>query len=160
MNKKLSVFPGVSFNYTQPAEDAVDEAETGLKSALAVKVFGPDLQVLEAKGRAIERVLHGVRGIEPDHGRGGAGPAQSHGQIDRDQDRALRNQRGRRERTDRGRGRRRRGDIRWCRARSPSTWSCGCEPQFRETPEQIGNDPGRRARRAADPAPRARRHSA
>jgi heavy metal efflux system protein len=63
MNRKLSVFPGVSFNYTQPAEDAVDEAETGLKSALAVKVFGPDLQVLESKGRAIERVLHGVRGM-------------------------------------------------------------------------------------------------
>jgi cobalt-zinc-cadmium resistance protein CzcA len=63
MNRKLSVFPGVSFNYTQPAEDAVDEAETGLKSALAVKVFGPDLQVLEAKGRAIERVLHRVPGM-------------------------------------------------------------------------------------------------
>jgi cobalt-zinc-cadmium resistance protein CzcA len=63
MNQKLSVYPGVSFNYTQPAEDAVDEAETGLKSALAVKVFGPDLQVLEAKGRAIERVLHHVRGM-------------------------------------------------------------------------------------------------
>jgi heavy metal efflux system protein len=63
MNQALSVFPGVSFNYTQPAEDAVDEAETGLKSALAVKVFGPDLQVLEAKGRAIERVLHRVRGM-------------------------------------------------------------------------------------------------
>jgi heavy metal efflux system protein len=63
MNQKLSAFPGVSFNYTQPAEDAVDEAETGLKSALAVKVFGPDLQVLEAKGRAIERVLHHVRGM-------------------------------------------------------------------------------------------------
>ncbi len=63
MNQKLSAFPGVSFNYTQPAEDAVDEAETGLKSALAVKVFGPDLQVLEAKARAIERVLHRVRGM-------------------------------------------------------------------------------------------------
>ena len=35
MNEKLSVFPGITFNYTQPAEDAVDEAETGLKSALA-----------------------------------------------------------------------------------------------------------------------------
>jgi cobalt-zinc-cadmium resistance protein CzcA len=39
--KKLTSFPGVIFNYTQPAEDAVDEALTGLKSALAVKVFGP-----------------------------------------------------------------------------------------------------------------------
>jgi cobalt-zinc-cadmium resistance protein CzcA len=63
MNRKLSVFPGVSFNYTQPAEDAVDEAETGLKSALAVKVFGPDLQVLEAKARAIEQVLHRIPGM-------------------------------------------------------------------------------------------------
>ncbi len=37
---KLQAFPGIIFNYTQPAEDAVDEAETGLKSALAVKIFG------------------------------------------------------------------------------------------------------------------------
>ncbi len=40
IQKKLAAFPGVIFNYTQPAEDAVDEAETGLKSALAVKIFG------------------------------------------------------------------------------------------------------------------------
>jgi cobalt-zinc-cadmium resistance protein CzcA len=63
MNGKLSRFPGVSFNYTQPAEDAVDEAETGLKSSLAVKIFGPDLATLEAKGHAIADVLNGVRGI-------------------------------------------------------------------------------------------------
>jgi len=64
INEKLSRFPGVTFNYTQPAEDAVDEAETGLKSALAVKVFGPDLTVLETKGHAIEQVIEGVRGID------------------------------------------------------------------------------------------------
>jgi cobalt-zinc-cadmium resistance protein CzcA len=63
MNSKLSQFPGVIFNYTQPAEDAVDEAETGLKSALAVKVFGSDLGVLQQKGRQIKKVLEGVRGI-------------------------------------------------------------------------------------------------
>ena len=45
------------FNYTQPAEDAVDEALTGLKSALAVKIFGPDLNVLESKALEIKRVL-------------------------------------------------------------------------------------------------------
>ncbi len=61
--RKLAVFPGITFNYTQPAEDAVDEAETGLKSALAVKVFGPDLQVLESKGRAIAKIIEAVRGI-------------------------------------------------------------------------------------------------
>jgi len=63
INDKLQTFPGISFNYTQPAEDAVDEAETGLKSALAVKVFGPDLNTLEAKGKAIKAVLEHVRGI-------------------------------------------------------------------------------------------------
>jgi heavy metal efflux system protein len=63
INAKLQGFPGITFNYTQPAEDAVDEAETGLKSALAVKVFGSDLGTLEAKGKAIKAVLEHVRGI-------------------------------------------------------------------------------------------------
>ena len=63
INDKLQSFPGITFNYTQPAEDAVDEAETGLKSALAVKIFGSDLNVLEAKGKAIKQVLEHVRGI-------------------------------------------------------------------------------------------------
>ena len=64
INRKLVGFPGVTFNYTQPAEDAVDEAETGLKSALDVKIFGPDLNVLEQKGSEIKRVLSGVDGIK------------------------------------------------------------------------------------------------
>jgi cobalt-zinc-cadmium resistance protein CzcA len=63
IDRKLKAFPGIIFNYTQPAEDAVDEAETGLKSALDVKVFGPDLQVLEDRGLAIKHVLEKVRGI-------------------------------------------------------------------------------------------------
>jgi heavy metal efflux system protein len=63
INKKLDAFPGINFNYTQPAEDAVDEAETGLKSALAVKVFGSNLDTLQQKGKAIKQVLERVRGI-------------------------------------------------------------------------------------------------
>jgi cobalt-zinc-cadmium resistance protein CzcA len=63
IDRKLEGFPGVIFNYTQPAQDAVDEAETGLKSALAVKVFGADLNTLQQKGKAIKKVLAGVRGI-------------------------------------------------------------------------------------------------
>jgi heavy metal efflux system protein len=63
INQKLAAFPGITFNYTQPAEDAVDEAETGLKSALAVKVFGADLQTLQQKGKAIKQILERVRGI-------------------------------------------------------------------------------------------------
>ncbi|HEY4588416.1 MAG TPA: efflux RND transporter permease subunit, partial [Thermoanaerobaculia bacterium] len=63
IGKKLAAFPGIIFNYTQPAEDAVDEAETGLKSALAVKVFGSDLNVLERKAQEVQDVLAKVRGI-------------------------------------------------------------------------------------------------
>jgi cobalt-zinc-cadmium resistance protein CzcA len=63
INHKLQSFPGINFNYTQPAEDAVDEAETGLKSALAVKVFGSNLETLQQKGKGIKKVLEGVRGI-------------------------------------------------------------------------------------------------
>ncbi len=63
INQKLQQFPGIIFNYTQPAEDAVDEAESGLKSALAVKVFGSDLNTLEQKGKAIKQILENVRGI-------------------------------------------------------------------------------------------------
>jgi cobalt-zinc-cadmium resistance protein CzcA len=63
INKKLESFPGITFNYTQPAEDAVDEAETGLKSALAVKVFGSNLDTLQQKGKAIKQILERVRGI-------------------------------------------------------------------------------------------------
>jgi cobalt-zinc-cadmium resistance protein CzcA len=63
INRKLATFPGITFNYTQPAEDAVDEAETGLKSALAVKVFGSDLETLQKKGKSIKRLLEQVRGI-------------------------------------------------------------------------------------------------
>jgi cobalt-zinc-cadmium resistance protein CzcA len=64
INAKLQQFPGIIFNYTQPAEDAVDEAESGLKSALAVKVFGSDLDVLEQKGKAIKKIMEQVRGIK------------------------------------------------------------------------------------------------
>lgn len=61
--EKLKVFPGVIFNYTQPAEDAVDEALTGLKSALAVKVYGPDLNVLQQNALEIKRRLSHVPGF-------------------------------------------------------------------------------------------------
>ncbi len=63
IHKKLAAFPGVIFNYTQPAEDAVDEAETGLKSSLAVKIFGGDLGVLEEKARQVRRAMSQVPGI-------------------------------------------------------------------------------------------------
>jgi cobalt-zinc-cadmium resistance protein CzcA len=64
IQRKLDSYPGVIFNYTQPAEDAVDEALTGLKSALAVKVFGPDLDVLEKQAVEIRNVLDRTEGFK------------------------------------------------------------------------------------------------
>ena len=64
VQKKLSVFPGITFNYTQPAEDAVDEALTGLKASLDVKIFGTDLSILEEKARDIKSTIERVPGIE------------------------------------------------------------------------------------------------
>jgi cobalt-zinc-cadmium resistance protein CzcA len=63
VQKKLAAFPGVIFNYTQPAEDAVDEAETGLKSALAVKIFGQNLATLEDKATQVRNILNKIPGI-------------------------------------------------------------------------------------------------
>ena len=63
LEKKLEAYPGVIFNFTQPAEDAVDEALTGLKSALAVKIFGPDLEVLEKKAVEIKNILDKTPGF-------------------------------------------------------------------------------------------------
>jgi cobalt-zinc-cadmium resistance protein CzcA len=63
IQKKLAPFPGIIFNYTQPAEDAVDEAETGLKSALAVKIFGEDLQVLDDRAARVKSILQKIPGI-------------------------------------------------------------------------------------------------
>jgi len=63
IQKQLDAFPGVIFNFTQPAEDAVDEALTGLKSALAVKIYGPDLNVLQNSALEIKRRLSQVPGF-------------------------------------------------------------------------------------------------
>ncbi|MGE5813688.1 MAG: efflux RND transporter permease subunit, partial [Acidobacteriota bacterium] len=63
IQKKLDAFPGIIFNFTQPAEDAVDEASTGLKSSLAVKIFGAELETLESKAEAARKALASVPGI-------------------------------------------------------------------------------------------------
>jgi len=63
VDRRLTAYPGIVFNYTQPAEDAVDEALTGLKSSLAVKVYGSDLKVLEEKAVEIKNTLQRVPGF-------------------------------------------------------------------------------------------------
>ncbi|HIA47893.1 MAG TPA: efflux RND transporter permease subunit [Candidatus Hydrogenedentes bacterium] len=58
----LEDFPGVRFNITQPIAAAVDELLTGTKAELAIKIFGPDLEILKEKSAEIESVIRGVRG--------------------------------------------------------------------------------------------------
>ena len=60
---RLESYPGIIFNFTQPAEDAVDEALTGLKSALAVKVYGSNLNVLQENALKIKDALAKVPGF-------------------------------------------------------------------------------------------------
>lgn len=64
MDKKLSVYPGIDFNYSQPIRDNVEEAVAGIKASLAVKIFGPDLESLEVKADSVMNVLKQVNGIK------------------------------------------------------------------------------------------------
>lgn len=62
MSESLEDFPGVQFNLTQPIAAAVDELLSGIKAELAVKIFGPDMDVLKAKAAEIESVIAQVPG--------------------------------------------------------------------------------------------------
>jgi len=55
-------FPGAQFNVTQPIAAAVDELLTGTKAELAIKIFGPDMEVLKAKAAEIEAVIRAIPG--------------------------------------------------------------------------------------------------
>ena len=62
MSHAFEDFPGAQFNFTQPIAAAVDELLTGTKAELAIKIFGPDMEVLKEKASAIEAVLRQVPG--------------------------------------------------------------------------------------------------
>ncbi|MFN8416309.1 MAG: CusA/CzcA family heavy metal efflux RND transporter [Cytophagaceae bacterium] len=64
MKNLLGQFQGVSLNFSQPIMDNVEEAVSGVKGSLAVKVYGHDLAELETIGDSIEKVLSAVQGIE------------------------------------------------------------------------------------------------
>jgi cobalt-zinc-cadmium resistance protein CzcA len=63
MDKALANFPGVDWNFSQPISDNVEEAVSGVKGELAVKLFGPDLKTLEAKADEIQNVLTTIQGV-------------------------------------------------------------------------------------------------
>jgi cobalt-zinc-cadmium resistance protein CzcA len=64
MNRELVKMPGVLWNFSQPISDNMEEAVSGVKGELAVKIYGDDLKTLEEKGDQIVSIMSGIKGVE------------------------------------------------------------------------------------------------
>jgi cobalt-zinc-cadmium resistance protein CzcA len=64
MNRELDKIPGSIWNFSQPIADNMEEAVSGVKGELAIKVYGDDLRTLEDKGEQIASVMRTVAGIQ------------------------------------------------------------------------------------------------
>ena len=64
MGRELNKIPGAIWGFSQPIEDNMEEAVSGVKGALATKIFGDDLKVLEEKSDEIVSILRKINGIE------------------------------------------------------------------------------------------------
>jgi heavy metal efflux system protein len=64
MDRELSKMPGILWNFSQPIADNMEEAVSGVKGELAIKLYGNDLQILEDKGDEIVNIMKNVRGVE------------------------------------------------------------------------------------------------
>jgi cobalt-zinc-cadmium resistance protein CzcA len=63
IDKELEKFPGVIWNYSQPISDNMEEAVSGVKGELAVKLYGDDLRTLEHTADKIQEQMTSVRGV-------------------------------------------------------------------------------------------------
>jgi cobalt-zinc-cadmium resistance protein CzcA len=84
MREAVSEIPGLTTSFTQPIAMRVDEMVSGVKSAIGIKIFGEDLDALEAKGEAVARVLRTVRGAADVNVEKISGLAYLRIEIDRD----------------------------------------------------------------------------
>ncbi|MFZ1765294.1 MAG: CusA/CzcA family heavy metal efflux RND transporter [Candidatus Nitrotoga sp.] len=62
MTKKIRTIPGVPTNFSQVIQDNVEEALSGVKGEISVKIFGSDLEILEDKSEQVAHILSGIRG--------------------------------------------------------------------------------------------------
>ena len=62
MQKRLALFPGLQFNFSQAIQDNVEEAISGVKGEIAIKVFGDDLKILQEKANQITGILSTIEG--------------------------------------------------------------------------------------------------
>ena len=60
----MQKIPGATWNFSQPIADNMEEAMSGVKGQLATKIYGEDLQVLEAKAGEIVNVMRHVEGVQ------------------------------------------------------------------------------------------------
>src|SRR5207247_10854431 len=63
MAESLRSIPGMTMNFSQPIKDNVDEALAGVKGELAIKLYGPDVFVMDAKAKEIAKLLRDIRGV-------------------------------------------------------------------------------------------------
>jgi len=64
IDHELEKTPGVIWNFSQPISDHMEEAVSGVKGELAVKIYGDDLRTLESIGDHIVNVMSTVQGIQ------------------------------------------------------------------------------------------------
>jgi cobalt-zinc-cadmium resistance protein CzcA len=64
MDRELSKMPGVLWNFSQPIADNMEEAVSGVKGELAVKLYGDDLRVLEEKADQVVDLMRHIAGVE------------------------------------------------------------------------------------------------
>lgn len=64
MQKRLAVFPGIDLNFSQPISDNVEEAVSGVKGSIVIKLFGDDFKYIESQEEKIFSIMQNVKGVE------------------------------------------------------------------------------------------------
>ncbi|MFT3934212.1 MAG: CusA/CzcA family heavy metal efflux RND transporter [Chitinophagaceae bacterium] len=64
MKDKLSAFPGIDLNFSQPIMDNVEEAVSGVKGSLCVKIYGDTLSYTEKKAGEVYDIMKNIQGVE------------------------------------------------------------------------------------------------
>ena len=83
MDKELSIFPGILTNFSQVIQDNVEEAISGVKGEIAIKIFGSDLKTLQDRADQITHILASIQGATDVAAEQQAGLAQVMIDIDR-----------------------------------------------------------------------------
>ena len=83
MDKELSIFPGLLTNFSQVIQDNVEEAISGVKGEIAIKIFGSDLNTLQDRADQITHILASIQGATDVAAEQQAGLAQVIVDIDR-----------------------------------------------------------------------------